>query len=94
VIADGVNIAARLQVLAEPGGVCISERVYADVAGRSEAEFAGGGETAAEKRPAIDMFAGGEGPRWSSSYTRRLLVPRNRYGASLAPPLRAARFSL
>jgi class 3 adenylate cyclase len=30
VIADGVNIAARLQALAEPGGVCISERVYAD----------------------------------------------------------------
>jgi class 3 adenylate cyclase/ABC-type uncharacterized transport system substrate-binding protein len=44
IFGDGVNIAARLEALAEPGGICISARVYEDVAGRIDAEFADGGE--------------------------------------------------
>ena len=44
IFGDGVNIAARLEALAEPGGVCISARVYEDVGGRIEAQFADGGE--------------------------------------------------
>jgi adenylate cyclase len=33
-LGDGVNIAARLEGLAEPGGICISGRVHEDAAGK------------------------------------------------------------
>lgn len=39
ILGDGVNIAARLEALAEPGGICISQRVYEDVQDRLEIEF-------------------------------------------------------
>ena len=41
---DGVNIAARLEGLAEPGGICISEDAFRQVRGEIEAEFADIGE--------------------------------------------------
>jgi class 3 adenylate cyclase/ABC-type uncharacterized transport system substrate-binding protein len=44
IFGDGVNVAARLEGLAEPGGICISARVHEDTAGRIDAEFEDGGE--------------------------------------------------
>src|SRR5437868_7744853 len=41
---DGVNIAARLEGLAEPGGICVSEDAFRQVRGKIEAEFADIGE--------------------------------------------------
>ena len=41
---DGVNIAARLEGLAEPGGICISDDAFRQVRGKIEAEFADIGE--------------------------------------------------
>jgi adenylate cyclase len=38
-MGDGVNIAARLQALAEPGGICVSARVQEDVDGNLEVSF-------------------------------------------------------
>ena len=41
---DGVNIAARLEGLAEPGGVCVSGTVFDHVKGKVELEFTDQGE--------------------------------------------------
>ena len=34
IFGDGVNVTARLEALAEPGGICVAARVQEDVAGR------------------------------------------------------------
>jgi adenylate cyclase len=44
ILGDGVNIAARLQEISEPGGVAISSRVHDDVRDRLDANFADTGE--------------------------------------------------
>ena len=41
---DGVNVAARLEALAEPGGICVSGRVQEDVHGKLEIGFEDIGE--------------------------------------------------
>ena len=44
IFGDGVNVAARLEGLAEPGGICVSARVQEDVAGRLDLTFDDMGE--------------------------------------------------
>ena len=44
IFGDGVNIAARLEGLAEPGGICVSARVQEDAAGRLGLAFEDMGE--------------------------------------------------
>jgi TolB-like protein/class 3 adenylate cyclase len=44
ILGDGVNIAARLEGIAEPGGICISEDAFRQVRGKVEVEFADLGE--------------------------------------------------
>jgi hypothetical protein len=41
---DGVNIAARLEALAEPGGICVSGRVQEEVQGKLDLAFEDAGE--------------------------------------------------
>src|SRR6516162_11168626 len=36
---SGVNVAARLEALAEPGGICVSARVQEDAAGKLDLAF-------------------------------------------------------
>src|SRR3984893_15531269 len=43
-LGDGVNIAARLKSLAQPGGICVSRTVYEQVANKLSVEFADIGE--------------------------------------------------
>jgi TolB-like protein/class 3 adenylate cyclase len=44
IFGEGVNIAARLETLAEPGGICISAKVHDEVRGKITADFQDMGE--------------------------------------------------
>jgi len=44
IFGDGVNIAARLEGIAEPGGICVSGRVQEDTQGRVDVAFEDQGE--------------------------------------------------
>ena len=44
IFGDGVNVAARLEALADPGGICVSARVQEDTAGRLDLAFEDLGE--------------------------------------------------
>jgi adenylate cyclase len=41
---DGVNVAARLETLSEPGGICVSSRVHEDTVGRLDLPFVDRGD--------------------------------------------------
>ena len=70
IFGDGVNIAARLQEIAEPGGVSISIRVYEDVRDRLDELFEDAGEQALKNisRP-VQVW------RWSPAETSASAVP-------------------
>ena len=44
IFGDAVNVAARLEGLAEPGGICVAARVQEDAAGRLDLAFEDIGE--------------------------------------------------
>ncbi len=44
ILGDGVNVAARLEGMAEPGGICLSSSAYDQVRGKVAVEFADLGE--------------------------------------------------
>lgn len=44
ILGDGVNVAARLEAIADPGGICISARVHEDAAGKLDLQFQDLGE--------------------------------------------------
>ena len=44
ILGDGVNVAARLEALAEPGGICVSQRIHEDAVGKVDVIFEDMGE--------------------------------------------------
>jgi adenylate cyclase len=51
-LGDGVNVAARLQGLAQPGGLCVSRAVYEQVVNKLSVEFIDIGEQKVQSLPA------------------------------------------
>lgn len=51
ILGDGVNVAARLEGLAEPGGICISGSIYEQLAGKLDANFRDAGEQSVKNVP-------------------------------------------
>jgi tetratricopeptide (TPR) repeat protein len=69
IYGDGVNVAARLEGLAEPGGVCVSGKVHDEVRGKLDLGFEDLGERALKNiaRPVrvwrvVDAAAAGSSP--------------------------------
>ena len=50
-LGDGVNIAARLEGLAKPGGLCVSRTVYEQVSNKMSVQFADIGEQEVKNIP-------------------------------------------
>jgi adenylate cyclase len=44
IFGDGVNIAARLETIAQPGGICISDDTYRQIRGKLDVNFQDSGE--------------------------------------------------
>jgi TolB-like protein/class 3 adenylate cyclase/Tfp pilus assembly protein PilF len=82
IFGDGVNIAARLEGLAQPGGVCVSARVQEDAAGKIDLRFEDLGEQQLKNiaRP-VRAYA-----------IRPTSAASTRLDASPAEPARARRF--
>ena len=82
IFGDGVNIAARLEGIAEPGGICVSSRVQEDAAGKLGLTFDDMGEQTLKNisRP-IRAYRVRPAGRLTGGDERTVVRPR---GASLA----------
>jgi TolB-like protein len=76
ILGDGVNIAARLEGIAEPGGICISDDAFRQVRGKIEAEFADIGEQSLKNiaRP-LRVYSIGPSPATEQPTTSLTALP-------------------
>ena len=86
-MGDGVNIAARLEGIAEPGAICLSEDAYRQVKGRLDLAVTDLGQKAAEehRRTGAGLFARKSACRRWRSPRRRQSRPRRKSVSPLAP---------
>ena len=62
-LGDGVNVAARLETLAEPGGICISSSVYDQITGKLDLGFQDIGEQTLRTSRGRSAYIACPGPR-------------------------------
>jgi adenylate cyclase len=81
IYGDGVNVAARLEQLADPGGICIASTVNDSLVGKIDVDFIDGGNVTAKNidRP-IHIWKWQSGS--ATDYSKIKLVP----GTALVPP--------
>jgi adenylate cyclase len=77
ILGDGVNVAARLEGISEPGGICISSSAYDQVHGKVAGEFADLGEQRLKNiaRPVRAFAVRGIGEAPTSSKGTALPLP-------------------
>ena len=73
ILGDGVNIAARIEAMAQPGGVALSHRAYEDVRDRLDAVFVDTGEHSMKNiaRP-IQVWQWSPGPQDTNAPTTEI----------------------
>jgi adenylate cyclase len=76
ILGNGVNIAARLEGIAEPGGICISDDAFRQVRGKIEVEFADIGEQSLKNiaRP-LRVYSIGPSPATEQPTTSPTALP-------------------
>jgi adenylate cyclase len=87
IIVDGVNVAARLEPLAEPGGVCIASIVLECTGNRVDAVFRDGGEIQVKniERPVRVWKWHPGGPEGGASLPVAALKPQARQSIAVLP---------
>jgi class 3 adenylate cyclase len=79
ILGDGVNIAARLESIAEPGGICVSDDAYRQVHGKVSAQFVDDGEQQLKNISRRVRFIG-------SCFKVRRTKRDDRYLSRISPP--------
>ncbi|UPT91776.1 adenylate/guanylate cyclase domain-containing protein [Bradyrhizobium barranii subsp. apii] len=89
IFGDGVNIAARLESIAEPGGICISSAAYDQIRDKIEVEFADLGEQNLKNidRPvrAYAVLQEGPNPPVQADRARPAVLPAPRLSIVVLP---------
>ena len=88
IYGDGVNIAARLEALAEPGGICVSAKVHDEVRGKIESCLRGHGRAVSSRTSPGRCASSARGMvRRRAASAPRCRFPTNRRSPSCLSPI-------
>lgn len=86
IYGDGVNIAARLEALCEPGGICISDMVLQSLVGKLDDVFQDLGETALKNIDRkVRVWCWSSDGVWGSLPTAVTALPPSKFSVAILP---------